>query len=92
MKKIDRELEQDLLDLLKKYSEQKDFSPGEFVSKLNKFAMRLNYDMTEDVIAATGLLVACFNHVLTDLKKEEVVIFDADEELIDELNIKETKH
>ena len=34
MKKIDRELEQDLLDLLKKYSEQKDFSPGEFVSKL----------------------------------------------------------
>jgi hypothetical protein len=92
MKKIDRELEQDLLDLLKKYSELKDFSPGEFVSKLNKFAMRLNYDMTEDVIAATGLLVACFNHVLTDLKTEEVVVFDADEELIDEINTKETKH
>jgi hypothetical protein len=30
--------------------------------------------------------------VLTDLKTEEVVVFDADEELIDELNIKETKH
>ena len=55
--------------------------------------MRLNYDMTEDIIAATGLLVACFNHVLTDLKtEEELVVFDADEELIDEINTKETKH
>lgn len=86
-------LDRDLSDLLRNYAKRKDFSAGEFTSALNKFSLRLTYEMTDNIIAATGLVTTCWNTVLTEIATEEnEIVFEADPSLDDEVNTKKIKH
>lgn len=65
--KLEEDLYDELIALLRKFGMRKDFKPGEFCFYLNKFAFRLNYDMTDNNLAANGLITKAWNELLLEL-------------------------
>lgn len=64
---LEEELYDELIKLLKKFGQREDFDAGKFCFFLNKFAFRLNYDMTDNNLAATGLIAKSWNELLLEL-------------------------
>tara|TARA_X000000950_G_C13880124_1_gene646544 strand:+ start:2043 stop:2321 length:279 start_codon:yes stop_codon:yes gene_type:complete len=86
MDKPNKDLEDDLVFLLKKYSKRKDFDQGDFVSRMSKFSMRQIYNMTDDPIVATGLITSIWNNILIDISVSVEELNETDAENIEDFD------
>lgn len=84
MNKPNKDLEDDLVFLLKKYSKRKDFDQGDFISRMSKFSMRQIYNMTDDPIVATGLITSIWNNILIDISISVEELNKSDGEIIED--------
>lgn len=84
MNKPNKDLEDDLVFLLKKYSKRKDFDQGDFISRMSKFSMRQIYNMTDDPIVATGLITSIWNNILIDISISVEELNKRDGEIIED--------
>ena len=86
MNKPNKDLEDDLVFLLKKYSKRKDFDQGDFISRMSKFSIRQIYNMTDDPIVATGLITSIWNNILIDISISVEELNESDAENIEDFD------
>tara|TARA_B100000886_G_C20088940_1_gene353057 strand:- start:104 stop:382 length:279 start_codon:yes stop_codon:yes gene_type:complete len=83
MDKPNKDLDDDLVFLFKKYFKREDFDQGDFVSRVSKFAIRQIYNMTDDPIVATGLITSIWNNILIDISISVEELNESDAENIE---------